>query len=568
MSRLMNSIRTISRLWTLTCLLAFVPVYAQEPTPDPQPLPDESATRIDEALATIGGQREDLVTIQRRSAREEEGFMADLLTERFDRLWISMFRNVVDVAQDLIGQRENGFEVGAYWEKVGAELSALPEEVLVAIDRINARTEFPSSDMGTREFVVADRKLFAAVNAQTDLFRALQIYVDIAAEFGLDPEVERGRLVDRLTEHAAVLSVFMQKAQGDIEVLQDATLTLPNDTELADWLSAANARVGMTAEAMQDAVSLMNDLELETRIYRQQLLTATGEITADVLDVGLVAGLVKEWTSKAREILADEGPRILFRLLLVVLIIFVFMQLGNLARKIANTALNSSRIQVSQLLRNMIVSIIRNIVVLFGMLLAISQLGIALGPLLAGLGIAGFIIGFALQDTLSNFASGVMILLYRPFDVGDTVMSGEVSGKVSHMSLVNTTFLTFDNQRLIVPNNMIWGSVITNLTAQYTRRVDLVVGVSYDEDIEKVEKILHEIVNAHEAVLDSPEPMIKVSELADSSVNFVVRPWVNTEDYWDTYWDLTRAVKMRFDKEGISIPYPQQDVHIIKEPSS
>jgi small conductance mechanosensitive channel len=202
------------------------------------------------------------------------------------------------------------------------------------------------------------------------------------------------------------------------------------------------------------------------------------------------------------------------------------------------------------------------------MLLAISQLGIALGPLLAGLGIAGFIIGFALQDTLSNFASGVMILLYRPFDVGDTVMSGEVSGKVSHMSLVNTTFLTFDNQRLIVPNNMIWGSVITNLTAQYTRRVDLVVGVSYDEDIEKVEKILHEIVNAHEAVLDSPEPMIKVSELADSSVNFVVRPWVNTEDYWDTYWDLTRAVKMRFDKEGISIPYPQQDVHIIKEPSS
>jgi len=555
-------------LWTLVCLIVFVPASAQETTSEPLPLPDEVAARFDEALATIAEQQDDLVTIERRTAREEEGFIVDLLVERFDRLWTSMFRNVVDVANDLIAQRENGYDVDAHWDPVAAELSVLPEGILVAIDRIDARTEFPNADMATSEFVVVDRILFVAVTAQTDLFRALQIYVDVADDFGLDPELERARLVDRLTEHTAVLSVFMQKAKGDVAVLRDATITLPDDTELADWLSAANARVSMTAAAMQDAVGLMNDLGLETRIYRQQLLTATGEITADVLDVGLVASLVMDWANEARRLLADEGPRILFRLLLVVLILLIFVQLGNLARKLANTALNSSRVQVSQLLRDMIVSIIRNIVILFGVLLAISQLGISLGPLLAGLGIMGFIIGFALQDTLSNFASGVMILFYRPFDVGDTVISGEVSGKVSHMSLVNTTFLTFDNQRLIVPNNMIWGSVITNLTAQYTRRVDLVFGISYDEDIEKVEKVLHEIVDNYEAVLDSPAPMIKVSELADSSVNIAVRPWVKTEDYWDTYWDLTRAVKMRFDEEGISIPYPQQDVHVIKEPGS
>jgi len=548
--------------------MAFVPALAQEPTPEILPLPEEIAARIDEALATIDEQQADLATIRRRSEREEDGFMADLLAERFDRLWILMFRDVVDVAKELIGQREDGYEVDSYWEKIGAELSAVPAEIVVAIERVNARTEFPGNDLATREFVIADRQLFAAVKAQNDLFRAMQIYVEVAEEFGLDPEAERDSLVERLTEYAAILSVFLQKAQGDVEVLQGAKVTLPNDTEVEDWLSAANARVGMTAEAMQDAVGLMNDLGLETRFYRQQLLTATGEITSDVLDVGLVAGLVVEWAGEVREILATDGPRLLFRLLLVVLILFIFWQLGNLARKLANSALNSSRVQVSQLLRDMIVSIIRNIVMLFGVLFAISQLGISLGPLLAGLGIMGFIIGFALQDTLSNFASGVMILFYRPFDVGDTVISGEVSGKVNHMSLVNTTFLTFDNQRLIVPNNMIWGSVITNLTAQYTRRVDLVFGVSYDEDIERVEKILHEIVDNYEAVLDSPEPMIKVSELADSSVNIAVRPWVKTEDYWDTYWDLTRAVKLRFDKEGIAIPYPQQDVHIIKSPDS
>jgi small conductance mechanosensitive channel len=159
-----------------------------------------------------------------------------------------------------------------------------------------------------------------------------------------------------------------------------------------------------------------------------------------------------------------------------------------------------------------------------------------------------------------------MILFYRPFDVGDYVEAGGVTGKVSHMSLVNTTFMTLDNQRLIVPNNMIWQTVITNVTAQHVRRVDLMFGVSYSDDLDKVEQLLHDIVAEHEAVLSEPEPMIKLHELADSSVNFIVRPWVKTEDYWDTYWAITKAVKKRFDAEGISIPFPQRDVHVIESP--
>jgi small conductance mechanosensitive channel len=251
--------------------------------------------------------------------------------------------------------------------------------------------------------------------------------------------------------------------------------------------------------------------------------------------------------------------------LLVLLILFVAVQLGKLAQNLTDRALGSSRVHMSNLLRRMIVSSVRNLIVILGILLAITQLGISLGPLLAGLGIAGFIIGFALQDTLSNFASGVMILMYRPFDVGDVVDAGGVSGKVNHMSLVNTTFMTLDNQRLIVPNNLIWQSVITNVTAQRVRRIDLMFGISYEDDIEKAEKILQGIVDEHEAVLDKPEPVIKVHELGDSSVNFIVRPWVRTSDYWNTYWDVTRAVKIRFDEEGISIPYPQRDVHVIAD---
>jgi small conductance mechanosensitive channel len=213
----------------------------------------------------------------------------------------------------------------------------------------------------------------------------------------------------------------------------------------------------------------------------------------------------------------------------------------------------------------MIISTVGNLVLVLGVLIALSQIGISLGPLLAGLGIVGFVIGFALQDSLSNFASGMMILFYRPFDVGDTVEAGGVFGKVSSMSLVNTTFLTFDNQTIILPNNMVWSGVIKNVTAQRQRRVDLVFGVSYADDIPKVERVLQEIIDTHDKILDDPEPMIKLHELGDSSINFVVRPWVESDDYWDVYWDLMRTVKMRFDEEGISIPFPQRDVHLFNQ---
>jgi small conductance mechanosensitive channel len=223
---------------------------------------------------------------------------------------------------------------------------------------------------------------------------------------------------------------------------------------------------------------------------------------------------------------------------------------------------------MSHLLKRMAISTAKNLVIFLGILFALSQLGISLGPLLAGLGIAGFIIGFALQDTLSNFASGMMILIYRPFDVGDFVESGGVTGRVDRMSLVNTTFKTLDNQVIVVPNNLIWQQVITNLTAQRTRRVDLTFGISYSDDIDKAKAILKDVVDNHGSVLSTPEPNIRVGALGESSVDLICRPWVKTDHYWDTYWDLTEIVKKRFDEEGISIPFPQRDVHMIEPAKS
>lgn len=263
-------------------------------------------------------------------------------------------------------------------------------------------------------------------------------------------------------------------------------------------------------------------------------------------------------------VVRENGATVIFRLFIFLAVMFVFWLLARLTRKVVTRSLNSARYQASNLLKSMLIDMSSRIVLVIGLLMALSQIGISLGPVLAGLGVAGFIIGFALQDTLSNFASGMMILIYRPFDNGDYIEAAGVFGQVESMNLVSTTILTIDNQTLVVPNSKIWGDVIKNLTHQSRRRVDMEFGIGYGDNIAKAEKVLLDIVDKHPKILADPEPTIKVHRLNESSVDFVVRPWVETDDYWDVYWDITRAVKERFDEENISIPFPQRDVHVYK----
>jgi small conductance mechanosensitive channel len=197
-----------------------------------------------------------------------------------------------------------------------------------------------------------------------------------------------------------------------------------------------------------------------------------------------------------------------------------------------------------------------------GIMLSLATLGVPLGPLMALVGGGGFILGFALQETLGNFASGMLIMVYRPFDVNDYVAVAGVEGTVKEMSLVSTSLLTVDNKVLVIPNKKAWGDTITNFTGKDTRRVDLVFGIGYDDDIQHAIEILNEVAGDHELVLDEPAVNVHVDALADSSVNLFCRPWVKTKDYWTVHWDLTHQVKERFDAEGISIPFPQRDVHV------
>ncbi|GAB5405869.1 MAG: hypothetical protein Aurels2KO_41000 [Aureliella sp.] len=292
----------------------------------------------------------------------------------------------------------------------------------------------------------------------------------------------------------------------------------------------------------------------------QSYVSAQRGVNLDTADTAATLAALKGWLK------SDEGGvKWAWRIANFFFILIVTRILASFISGIVKRWLDKSS-HMSRLAEDLVARSIRNLLMALGLMIALTALGVDVGPLLAALGATGFIIGFALQGTLSNFASGLMILVNRPFDVGDVVEAGGVSGKVAEMNLVSTTFATFDNQKIIVPNNEIWDNVITNATAQKTRRVDLVFGVGYEDDLAKVDQLLNEIVQAHPAVLADPKPTIKVNELADSSVNFICRPWAKTEDYWTVYWDLLRTVKERFDAEGISIPYPQRDVHVHNSP--
>ena len=217
---------------------------------------------------------------------------------------------------------------------------------------------------------------------------------------------------------------------------------------------------------------------------------------------------------------------------------------------------------VDKTLETFVCNLVRMALLVVVIIAAIGALGIQTTSFIAIFGAAGLAVGLALQGSLSNFAAGVLIVLFRPYKVGDFVEAAGIAGVIEQVQILTTIMKTGDNKQIIVPNSQIMDSIITNYSANDTRRVDMTVGVSYDYDLDKVRKTIEELVAAEDRILDEPACTIAVSALADSSVNFVVRPWVKTSDYWGVMFDLTEAIKKRFDQEGISFPFPQQDVHL------
>jgi small conductance mechanosensitive channel len=217
--------------------------------------------------------------------------------------------------------------------------------------------------------------------------------------------------------------------------------------------------------------------------------------------------------------------------------------------------------EVDETLTKFLVSLIRIGLITFVIISAAAQIGIQTASFVAIIGAAGLAIGFALQGSLSNLAAGVMLIIFKPVKVGDYIEGGGAAGSVEAVGIFITTLVTPDNKIVYIPNSTLTGGNITNYSAMDTRRVDMVFGIGYSDDIDKAKRTIEEVLKTDSRILKDPAPQIVVSELADSSVNFNVRPWVNTADFWAVYFDTTENIKKKFDEQNISIPFPQRDVH-------
>ena len=356
---------------------------------------------------------------------------------------------------------------------------------------------------------------------------------------------------DELAEQAARWRDRLKKKVSEISTLKSQAAGGPPAAGLSRLQEEQTQLINRLKTVLDEWERKGGDPQ-EYRLYA----SAVGGLDVDVKNTAATVAFLKNW------LLSPQGGiRWVINIIAFVGILFASWVLSKILSSLTGKAL--SRVKgTSSLLRSFMVNLVRQATLILGLVMSLSALEINTSPLLALIGGAAFVIGLALQGTLSNFAQGLLILAYRPFDIGDVVDAGGVSGIVDSMNMLSTTIRTFDNKLMIVPNGKIGGDTITNATASDTRRIDMTFGIGYDDDADQAQAILERVVTGHPLVLKDPAPLIRLNELADSSVNFIVRPWAKTADYWAIYWEVTAAVKKEFGEAGISIPFPQQDVHV------
>ena len=503
---------------------------AEEQSVNTSPNSNQTTEVLDKSLDDIAEQKKSINYLQTEIGKTT-GITQQALESRLDKAWLKLLEQNLAFAKSVVAEDKANAKFDKYRNKAIEILGSQADVATKAINRIRSRVKIPDSSQSAAEQAAANTRLYEHLDSIIHAYELLSQSLELAEQFKIDVSTQKSAFKEKLSERAAIGSVLLEMAMNEVTALRASVSAVPDDAELKAKLNVATNYVRSLAARLTDVVAMMDKLEMDTAAYHEQLLSATGEITTEVFEVSVVTNLLVGWGQTLWAKIIDDGPNLLFKIFLFIIIVFGFRKLADFVKNVVERALEKSHLQLSELLRRMVVSIVRNLIIILGILIALSQIGISLGPLLAGLGVAGFVIGFALQDSLSNFAAGMMILIYRPFDVGDLIEAGGVSGKVSKMSLVNTTILTLDNQTIVVPNNKIWGDVVRNVTAQTMRRIDMMFGISYSDDIPKTESVLQAIVDSHEKVLADPEPVVRLHELADSSVNFVVRPWVKKEDY-------------------------------------
>jgi small conductance mechanosensitive channel len=504
----------------------------------------------------------------RKIERLPESERAGLEEQRF-RVELAYHQKIVGLTQNVQQQEEAGLEpTEARADLVARWKSSIPGYARV-LDWRQARAararklaeQAPWEDRIRAEQAVTDQeeRLDALLRATLEAEEEAEgLGIELAVQ---QREATHARIVARGEDMASRLRIATQYRQTSALLVG----TNPEEPKAKAELELAQLLVQREAEGLTTAVFLLRQLGEPTAAHQQLLIESTGELTTGIFDREVLGGLLKAWREQVTDRIERKGPVWVIRALLFVLIVGVFALIGALVGRVVRASVTSPRFGFSQLLQRTLISSSARIFVLIGLLIALGQVGVDVGTLLAGVGIAGLVIGFALQDSLANFASGFMILFYRPFDVGDFIEAAGVQGVVRQMTFASTTVHTYDNQTLIVPNRRVWGDAIRNVTEKTTRRVDLSFPIAFDEDVERVDALMREILASQVSVLDDPPPVVEVHSVKESHLELAVRPWVKTEDYWTTRWNVNREVVTRLRREGIRLQAPRRDVRIQPE---
>ena len=490
---------------------------------------------------------------------------------RRDEKTIRVLNRIMTLADRVLALPEDAAERDTL-DKLMRARGDLIEQTLVdrftsLTTRLNESLELQADLSGPD--LLAEESFAALVDGQRLQYLELSTeQVLLLEKLEIDDTSLREKAVRTLTWFGEEMVGLIHLHQHGLKMLAARQAADGTDADLIQAARFESERLQLSVTRLRGVVAQLDRLGGDTLEMRRTLIEEQGSLALALVDTDIASVLYAEATTKLKDWLASSGVNTLLSVFLFIAILVAARWLAGVARRVTGRALRHSDQSISQLLKETLISMAGTVVFLIGVLVALSQVGVSVTPMIAGLGVVGFIVGFALQDTLSNFASGAMILAYRPFDTGDFISAAEVEGTVKKMNLVNTTIVTIDNRVLIIPNSKIWGGVIMNFTGQHLRRTDVIYSVSYSEDLDHVQRVLEELIAADERFLSDPEPIVRVKQFSDSSIDFLVRAYARTEEFWETLWALNKAVKQRFDAEGITIPFPQRDVHMAQQTES
>ncbi len=569
------SIRRRGGALLLAAVVLMVLVLPAGPTrAQTTPVNDEQHAVVSEPSATLtpniaeqlDGFRDQFAAIKESALGQQgaEGLRRDALLYRQDQRILEVLGGFVALGEEIVALPEGSPERG----ELAARLATYNEDLDGGFTRsfrtLEQRVDqwmSQLSDLSGPERFKAEAQIDSLNTQRLGYLEYMIDIVRLRKKLGFLPGELEMVALGSLNAYAEELMGAVQLHVANRDALLEQKRNSGDNADLETAIKAEQHIIDRSAVLLQRVVNQLERLKVDTTRERRLLLKQARAVTVSLVDVSLVSQMAADIGNSVEQWLQRDALNAVFNLLLFVLIVLIARLVARFARVAVERAIHSESANISRLLGDVLVSLAGGVILTAGFLIALSQVGVSVAPMLAGLGVAGFIIGFALQDVLGNFAAGAMILTYQPFDTGDYISVAGVDGTVKKMNLVSTTIVTYDNQTLIIPNSKIWGDVIRNYTGQRVRRVDVEFGISYEDSIEHAEAVLHRVIDSIPTVLKSPEPIIRVHRHNNSSIDFVVRPWVRTEDYWETYWAMQREVKLAFDAEGITIPFPQRDIH-------